>query len=165
MPVARESYGPGPITKVELDRFIFESNRLAGVYMAGKEEADAARAFLMHELPTVSVLEPYVRLAGDNGVLREFSHQIPIDASRFDIVEGNPMMRHLAAQVLDRAVGNAASPFLVHCEFMRLSPFSSGNGQAGRLIWLWQMLRFGNHFNGSFSEQFYQQVVGDAQEV
>lgn len=147
------------VSPVLIERFLYESNRLNDIYAVSEVERSIAAKVIGSDDIDIGALEEYASVAAEAAMLREFSNLIPVDRIRGGFPEGGLMIRHTLGQIIRKAKENAASPFIVYCEFLRLSPFTAGNGPSARLLWLWQTLRFGSGVRESFLLHFYQQAI------
>lgn len=130
-------------TEQELTDFIRESNRIEGI---SREPADAelavAREFLegndviiVKLCALVSIFQPGAVLRNKIGLnVRVGGHIAP---------PGGQNITDRLARLLDRIRANAEHPYLLHREYETQHPFTDGNGRSGRLLWAWQMLKFG----------------------
>ena len=144
-----------------LERFLYESNRIDDIYQVTPDEIATGLKFLASEPPDIALLQQYVRAARGNAELREWAHMASAD--RHNYPDSGPMIHRAVSLILEKARNNAAGAFELHREFMRLSPFESGNGQAGRLLWLYQVRRHYGGMRASFLHGFYTQALANGE--
>jgi len=129
----------------KLDNFIKESNKIEGIYnlnlvdtqrtvyerLLGQKEIEVndLKFFVYH-------IQPGFKLRDKLGMDVRVGNYIPPPGGK-DIIL-------LLTAILDRINKNLFLPFTMHKVYEELHPFMDGNGRSGRLLWAWQMLRFGH---------------------
>ena len=154
----------------ELQRFVFESNRIEGINGTRPEEIQAHAQFL--DLPTITiasiielvrVLQPDARLRDRKGLNVRVGSHVPM-------LGGPKVYQTLTALLLDVngveptssavRLSHFMTPHEAHVAYEDLHPFTDGNGRTGRAIWAWQMLRLpGPGISRGFLHQFYYQTL------
>ena len=123
-----------------LTDFIRESNRIEGIHRVTYEQIEAHKRFLALEKLTIAGLcvfvdavAPHAELRSRRGLnVRVGVHVPPL---------GGPQVETDLRDLLERvqAPGDRPSPFVAHCEYETLHPYTDGNGRSGRVLWLWMM--------------------------
>lgn len=82
-----------------------------------------------------------------------------VSIGRYVAPSGGPRIKDKLMELLWR-VNGLEDIYTVHCDFECLHPFTDGNGRAGRLLWLWMMMKRDGDMPGpSFLEMFYRQAL------
>jgi len=119
--------------------FVVESNKIEGIYVPPEDKELAAyRALLFNGPPTekdltafVAVVQPGARLRDKEGLNIRIGYHLPL--------RGGPLVKTRLDGLLLSL--DKYSPYLFHCEYEDLHPYTDGNGRSGRALWLWQMLQ------------------------
>lgn len=119
------------MTQDRITRFVRESNYIEGIHGATGYHVVAHTEFLNTPITVdslvalVGVLQPDARLrdTADIPGVRVGDHVAP--PSGPDIVDR-----------LNAVIAGAGDPWVQHCAYESLHPFSDGNGRSGRAIWL-----------------------------
>lgn len=134
------------MTFSELDEFIQESNRIAGIVdVLQFDEVAAYKSLLAYPLLTVkNVVDFCARIEPRGRIRRTLGMNVRENA--YVPPEGGPLIVEALEAILDRAnhadmQGN--HPFMVHQAFDSLMPFMQGNGRVGRAVWAWMMQKIG----------------------
>lgn len=130
---------------ITLNSFIKESLAIEGIHREPTpEEIGATRLFLDEPRITASDCEELVRTYAPHAVLR--------NRAGLDVVVGDHLpprggmeIELSLEQLLHLVVIDSSSPYVLHCEFETLHPFTDGNGRCGRAIWLWHMMHHYTH--------------------
>lgn len=142
-----------------LRAFVAESNRIEGITREPTDaEVAATRYFLNVEAPTtfdiinlVDVLQPGAVIRDQIGLnVRVGDHHPP---------PGHPRMVEWLHDLLYDARWPEADPWLVHCRYETLHPFTDGNGRSGRALWAWMQVRRGDDLVLGFLHRFYYQTL------
>lgn len=130
----RYSDGPPPgrthMNYAALVRFIMESNAIEGVCDDPVNVEIAAHVDFLEKTPTVESLERFLAVCEPGAALRR-QPGVNIIGAPLGGPEVDAELRCLLAMT--------APPYERHLAFMRLQPFTSGNGRAGRVLWLHNM--------------------------
>jgi len=139
-----------------LVKFLRGSNEIEGIIRDPTlEELAACLSFLDQTVVTVEslgciqcVFAPGKPLRMNSGMdVRVGSHIAP---------PGGPNIPLRLAALLMAANTPNDDPWERHCTFETLHPYMDGNGRTGRMLWAWQMYRFGrNPFMRSFLHSWY----------
>jgi len=139
-------------------KFAQESNRIEGIedehlgaYMAGRLDA-------IIELPVLQRhdLDAFADACG--GRLR-VDPGMDVRVGRHTPPKGGLEVIGELERLLVR-VNDGADPYLVHCDFETLHPYTDGNGRTGRMIWAWMMYDQKNYdFSLLFLHKFYYQTL------
>lgn len=142
--------------------FINESNEIEGIEYMVEGSIELYRNFLELEKVSVDDVCNFVnREAGSYSKLRVKAGMSVRIGNHFP-PDGGPAIRKSLQGILDYANTNSLRPHRVHWMYENLHPFMDGNGRSGRVLWAWQMIRYGGyHFQLPFLQMFYYQVLGD----
>jgi Fic/DOC family protein len=129
----------------EIEEFVRESNRIEGILRSpNSTEVDSLVAFLrlkeLHLMDVailVSAFQPGAVIRDRIGLDVRIGAHIP--------PRGGPYIGTELSALLSDAAINRRHAYLIHHDYETLHPFMDGNGRSGRALWLWQMIRFGNH--------------------
>lgn len=141
-----------------IHKFLLESNAIEGIHRL-PTPAELVNTRNFFDLSQVSVpdLCNLANIYAPGHVLR--------NRPGFDVRVGNhiaPIGSPEISEWLSTLCTNANSgrdPWLVHCEYQFLHPFTDGNGRSGRALWAWQMLHQHNGFPLGFLHHFYYQTL------
>lgn len=126
-----------------LREFLIESNRIEGIPAHADIHIKAAGDFLETDEFTVDALCSYVHeITNGRELLRE-KPGMNVRVGDHRPIPGGPLVANILRRIMSKAAKNLAHPYLIHHEYETLHPFMDGNGRSGRLLWAWQMLRFG----------------------
>lgn len=144
----------------KLIRFIFESNRIEGIYRDPTlEEREQSQILLeKNDLILADVISIQAVYA-PNKPLRD---QIGMDVQVGNYIapRGGPAVRDRLLTLLGHIHDLDYSPWKCHLSFERLHPFMDGNGRTGRILWAWQMIAQDQApFVRSFLHTFYYQTL------
>lgn len=142
-----------------LIHFLNESNGIEGILEPPtKYQVSGARLFLDLErittpdvLNIVKIFEPQARLRHQFGVDVRVGNYIP--------PLGGPQIRDMLDKILERISDDGDHPIICHKDFENLHPCTDCNGRAGRLTWLWQMMKFDYQIQNTFLHTFYYQAL------
>jgi len=142
--------------------FITESNRIERIHtpVAMGELTSYKTLLARGHLTTDAVCSFVVAVAG--GRLRD---QPGMDVRIGDDrpPAGGPGIRRQLGVLLDAMNEQAISPWDAHLAYVRLHPFTDGNGRSGRALWAWMTVRRDeNPFELSFLQRFYYDTIHHA---
>lgn len=129
-----------PRTHALLRAFVAESNRIEGIQREPTSgEVWATGQFVERDSVTSRDLVILVAVFQSGAVLRdEPGLDVWVGAHRPP--PAGPGIPRELERVLAMA-NRGRHPYLVHHDYETLHPFSDGNGQSGRALWLWGMRR------------------------
>lgn len=142
-------------------KFVAESNRIEGILrLPFDAEIDEHQRFMalaqvnvVDLVQFVSVYQPGARLRDQVGLnVRVGDHLPPL---------GGPAIRNEVERILRLANDNLYVPFLVHCMYETVHPFTDGNGRSGRVLWAWHMQKYGGCPLGFLHHFYYQALQGN----
>ncbi len=123
-----------------IEAFVRESNMIEGIKRTTGEHYFATQAFLNSDLRVRAVVQLVSRLQPD-ARLRNRS-QIPGVRVGNHIAPPSGPDIEARLTVLLRSGGD---PWLQHCIYESLHPFTDGNGRSGRAVWLWRHINEPGH--------------------
>ncbi len=140
--------------------FAQESNEIEGIFgeVAHQNHKKALLKFLTHPVVRISYLEEFVRAIEPKAVLREHDYQAVIIAGNRGL--HGTLVKSALRTLLDRIHDNKITCFEAHMEYEAIHPFMDGNGRSGRVLWLWQRIKYGAWPNLSFKHSFYYEAFG-----
>lgn len=149
----------------KLLKFVEESNKIEGYEGATPKELEAHRGFLAEPMPTVSNLERFVSLIAPRHVLRS-KVGLDVRVGSYIAPAGGPDIPLKLKELLQTS--KSTDPYLTHCDYETLHPFTDGNGRSGRALWLWMMLHRGGRdarmaTQLGFLHSFYYQTLSNSQ--
>jgi len=154
------------MTPEQIELFVRESNHIEGIDRAPTTtEIEAMRAFVALDTLQIADFVAFVSVCQPNAVIRDrlglnvrVGNYIAPGGGRNIIIELH--------QIIGRAnkPPGVHHPWTVHCRYEKLHPFTDGNGRSGRALWLWMMLRLGDHHAAmatqlGFLHTFYYQTL------
>lgn len=124
--------------ETSIKSFVEESNRIEGILRPPTEkEVLATKTFLSYkDLHVIDVCklnniyEPTAKLRTIEG--------LDVIVGDYRPPRGGEDIKKWFAFILFKVNNRTYSPYVAHCEYERLHPFTDGNGRTGRAIWLWQ---------------------------
>ena len=117
--------------------FIEESNKIEGIFTeVTKKDIIAFTKFLDKEIITISSLEEFVSHFQPGAVLRDRRGQDVYIGDYTPPSGGEFIIENLKEDILAKL--NKVDPYIIHCRYERLHPFTDGNGRSGRAIFAWQ---------------------------
>lgn len=143
----------------QLHDFIKESNAIEGIYDPPTgAQFTCARCFLT--LPKVQIQDIIIMVNTfqDGAALRRYPN-MGVMVGNYIGPPGGPEILRLLELILESINNNTAPPFHNHYRYERLHPFTDCNGRSGRLLWLWQMMKFNYPFYNSFLQTWYYQSL------
>jgi hypothetical protein len=131
--------------------FVRVSNRMAGITREPTvSEISAHRGLLAANALRVENLELFVHHVAEGARLRSEAGT-PAPSANEQTAPAGELKADLATIVL-AAQKQAASPQRLHRIYTLLSPFTDGNGRAGRALLMWQIMRVGGRAKPRRSE-------------
>jgi len=127
--------------------FLEESNKIEGIDNERIPDERwarmfaAATEFLLNDVIEIKDLQKFVKTFQPNAVIRD--HPL-LNVQVGDHVAprgGDQIVRNLT-ELVDKARHNAEIPYQVHLCYENLHPFTDCNGRSGRMLYLWQCLRY-----------------------
>lgn len=142
-----------------LIHFLNESNGIEGILQPPTEyQVGVATLFLsLPRITTPDVLN-VVKVFQPNARLRDkFGMDVLI--GDYSPPTGGPQIRINLDQILECVSANGNHPIHYHKDFENLHPCTDCNGRSGRLVWLWQMMKFDYEIQKTFLHTFYYQAL------
>lgn len=141
-----------------INDFVRESNRIEGIHREPTvaEVAEFVR-FLKLESVTVDDLKQFVSVYQPNAVIRD-RVGLNVRVGNHIPPPGCPEIVTDLQNLLAAAMRGNESPYIIHCAYETLHPFTDGNGRSGRALWAWQMKQFPLGFLHHFYYQALQHI-------
>lgn len=145
----------------DLRAFLTESNKIEAITRpVTEEEIAAARAFLDLETISVKDVEQMVDVFQPGAKLRD-KDKMNVRAGIHNPPPGGPKIRRALHHILSEAYGSLTWAWRTHHAYEKLHPFMDGNGRSGRMIWLWQVSRYGEIPSIGFLHAWYYQSLAE----
>lgn len=145
---------------MNLIEFVRESNRIERIMFVRLVEVEAHRQFLDLERLTVPALCEFVKLTADARLRNQTGLDIIVTGAKHVPPPGGSEIEQRLNVILESVNSAARDPYIVHCEYESLHPFTDGNGRSGRALWAWHMQRLGSDpFELPFLQHFYYQAL------
>lgn len=144
--------------------FVRESNKIEGITREPTmQEVKMTKSFVA--LPKIGILHlvDLVDTYQPGNVLRD-SPNLNVRVGSFVAPRGGPSLVKELEVLLDLANAREgrpwSTPYVLHCRYETLHPFTDGNGRSGRALWLWSMrgaapLGFLHHFYYQTLQHFH----------
>ena len=143
------------ITHQEARGFQSESNRIEGITYATEAETAALMRFLGAERLQISDLVDYVSIIAPHARLRDEAGIPNIRFGDYIAMTSGPWIREDLKRTIQQANNVQLSPHEIYMHYQFLLPFTDGNGQSGRALWLWMR----GDASRSFLLQFYRDTL------
>lgn len=143
----------------KLREFLTESNRIEGITRpVTDEEMQAARDFLGLKAIAIEDMERLVNVFQPGAKLRD-KDKMNVVVGFYRPLPGGPKIRRILRQIIVEAHGSLHFAWKTHHDYERLHPFMDGNGRSGRMLWLWQVTRYGEIPAIGFLHNWYYQSL------
>lgn len=143
---------------MNIPEFVRESNRIEGIHREpSRAEIEALDAFISLDCVSIGDLQAFVEINQPGAVLRD-RPGLDVRVGNHFPPRGGPEIREALQSILDGALAQD-HPYLVHCAYEFLHPFTDGNGRSGRALWAWGMWQAGATLNRLFLHEFYYQTL------
>jgi len=145
-----------------LVEFIVESNRIERIHApVAMEEMTSYKKLLALGHLTADALCAFVAAVASGRLRDQPGMDVRIGDDRPPA--GGPGIRRQLGVLLDAMNAQAMSPWEAHLAYVRLHPFTDGNGRSGRALWAWMTShRDENPFELSFLQRFYYDTIRHA---
>lgn len=143
----------------DIHEFVKASNFIEGIKREPyPQETEMVEAFLALDGITADDVGHAVDVFEPGATIRD-QYGMNVRVGRHVAPSGSFQIRPLLEDIVWR-VNILDDIYTVHCDFECLHPYSDGNGRAGRLLWLWMMLkRDGDMPRPGFLHMFYYQAL------
>ncbi len=142
-----------------LRSFLLESNQIEDLNGYSIREFDEAKKFLALDELVVDDLIHFVH-ASEPGAVARTKMSIPnvrVGCHR-GTKSGTNVMRGLRWVI--NCANNRSDPYILHRRYEDIHPFTDCNGRSGRILWLWQMVKFhGYEGDAGFLMPYYFQSL------
>ena len=149
---------------VNIRQFVRESNLIEGIKRSETDkEAQVTEVFLRLSVICTDDLWNLVKVYAPGHRLRDVVG-LNVRVGRHVAPPGGPDIRGgLEVLLEDISTGVCTDPYLAHCAYLTLHPFTDGNGRSGRALWAWHMYKVGRDpFELPFLHRFYYQALEHA---
>ena len=143
------------ITYPEAQDFQSESNRIEGLPSATEAETVALMRFLGVKRLQISDLVDYVNVIAPNSRVRDEKSIPTVRIGNYVSMASGPWIREELKSIVQQANSVLLSPHAIHVHYQFILPFTDGNGQSGRALWLWMR----GEAPRSFLLQFYRDIL------
>lgn len=122
------------VTRLDLHRFVAESNRIENIHVIRIEEVAELERFMALPKITIAELERFVAVIQPDAKLR-VKPGMNVFVGSYVPPPGGIVVKTKLLELL--ADLNNMDSYTAHIRYEMIHPFTDGNGRSGRALWAW----------------------------